>query len=427
MSGQSAPAAGVPAADLKVVLRVVAVGSVDDGKSTLIGRLLYDSESLLQDQIDAVARASRRRGEEELDLSLLTDGLIDEREQGITIDVAYRYFATPRRKFILADVPGHEQYTRNMATGASTADLGVVVVDAQKGMTRQSRRHLYLLRLFGVGRVIVAVNKMDLVDYAQEVFTALRAELEAFARRIGLEEVRAVPVSAKSGDNVVHPSIHMPWHAGPPLLEVLESAPLEAGREIGPLRFPVQGVVRPGAGVPFRLYLGQLKSGAARPGDEVVVHPGGLRSRVREVRASGGPLEEAAVPQSVMIALEDEIDVARGSLIASAEEPPRVSDELNALVFWMAEKPLDPRRAYLLKIGARVERAKVLAVHARIDVDSLAEEAGGAIGLNDIARVALRVQSPVAHDLYAENRATGAFILIDPDTNDTVGGGTISL
>jgi len=425
MSAQPAPAALLNGT--KEVLRVVAAGSVDDGKSTLIGRLLYDSGSLLKDQIDAVARASEKRGEEELDLSLLTDGLIDEREQGITIDVAYRYFATPKRKFIFADVPGHEQYTRNMATGASTADLGIVVVDALKGMTRQSRRHLYLLKILGVERVIVAVNKMDLAGYSREVFSAIQDDLAAFADRIGLENVLVIPVSARRGDNVVHPGTNMPWHAGPPLLELLESVPAAAEGEPGPLRFPVQGVLRPrrDGGVPYRLYAGQLKSGAVRPGDEVVVHPGGLRSRVREVRVFEGELPEAAAPRSVMIALEDELDVARGSLIAAAEEPPRLSDELNALLFWMAERPFDPGRTWLLKIGARVERARVAAIHARLDVDRQAEEPGGAVGLNDIARVTLRVQNPIAHDPYAENPATGAFILIDPDTNDTVAGGTI--
>lgn len=409
------------------VLRFVAAGSVDDGKSTLIGRLLFDAQAIMKDQISALEKIRQKKGNEEIDLSLLTDGLTDEREQGITIDVAYRYFSTPRRKFIIADVPGHEQYTRNMATGASTADLGIIVADARKGLLRQSRRHLYLLNLFGVHRIVIAVNKMDLVDYSRNRFEEIRSDFEEFAKEIGAGSLHFIPVSALRGDNVVHQSSQMEWYEGPPLLEFLESLPLHEETEFAGLRFPVQMVCRPqsSAHPDYRGYMGRIESGTVQAGDDVVVYPSGIHTRVKGIDTYDGPQDEAGPSQSVTLLLEDEIDISRGDLIASPDDPPRLARRIDALLFWMAAEPLDPRKQYLIKHGTNLRRAKVREVSYRLDGEEFREEPADSIGLNDIGRVRLEFPEPLAHDPYARSRATGAFIVIDENTNDTVAGGMI--
>ena len=406
------------------VLRFVTAGSVDDGKSTLIGRLLHDTRQILQDQLAAVARASRRRGSDDVDLSLLTDGLEAEREQGITIDVAYRYFATAKRKFIIADTPGHEQYTRNMATGASTADAAIILADGEKGLLPQGRRHLYLLHLLGIRDIVVAVNKMDLVGYRREVFEGVRRAFADFAQQLGIRAVRFVPISALRGSMVVERGGDMAWYQGPTLLEALES--LEPARTAAalPFRFPVQLVQRTAVG---RAYLGRVQSGTVRAGDEVVVLPSGRCAAVASVRAFEGERESARAGDSVALRLAEETDVTRGDLIAAASNPPRVSQVIEATLVWLAAEPLVKGGRYFLKSTARTVRARVTAVRERIDVQTLtAEPAVGRVALNDIVRVTLSAQQPLAVDAYAENRSTGAFILIDESTNQTVAGGMVS-
>lgn len=379
------------------MLRVATAGSVDDGKSTLIGRLLFDSKSLMADQEAGLE-----------DLALLTDGLRAEREQGITIDVAYRHFATPRRRFVLHDCPGHAQYTRNMATGASTADLALILVDARRGLTDQSRRHAQIAALLRVPQVTVCVNKMDLVDWSEEAFDAVCREFLEFASEVGIHDVTFIPVSALAGDNVVEPSPNMPWYGGEPLLAHLEQAPEAAAIADGPARLPVQLVIREGEA---RRYAGRLAAGSLRPGDEVVVLPSGLRTRVSVVEGPSGPRDEAFAPQSVTIGLEDEIDVARGDLIAAADGAPEPVRELAATLVWLGDAPAQPGGRYLLKHTTRTVRAK-------LDGDPLA--------LNDIGVVGLRLGEPVMADPYTEVRGTGAFILIDEATNETVGAGMVS-
>jgi sulfate adenylyltransferase large subunit len=396
------------------MLRFATAGSVDDGKSTLIGRLLYDSKSLLADQV----------AEAELDLARLTDGLRAEREQGITIDVAYRHFATPRRRFVIADTPGHAQYTRNMVTGASTADVAVVLVDAREGLLTQSRRHAAIAGLLGIPRIVLAVNKMDLVDYDADRFRAICADFRAWAGRLDVEEITCIPISALLGDNVVSPSEAMEWYRGPTLLEFLESAPVAAGAGAGPLRLPVQYVVRAGE---HRGYAGQLAGGSLTVGDEVVVLPSGLSSRVSAVEGPGGPLESASAPLSVAVSLEDELDVGRGALLCSPAEPPLVARELTATLCWLGESPGRVGGRYLIKHTTRCERVRLEAVQEMLDVTTLEGRPGGdSLGLNDIARVSLRCASELAFDAYRQNRWTGAFILIDEGTNDTVGAGMIA-
>ena len=392
------------------MLRFATAGSVDDGKSTLIGRLLYDSKSLLADQV----------ADAELDLARLTDGLRAEREQGITIDVAYRHFATPKRRFIIADTPGHAQYTRNMVTGASTADVAVVLVDAREGLLTQSRRHAAIAGLLGIPRIVLAVNKMDLVGYDADRFRAICADFRAWAGRLEVDEITCIPMSALVGDNVVERSEAMDWYRGPTLLEFLESAP--AAAISGPLRLPVQHVIRSEP----RAYAGQLAGGTVRLGDEVVVLPSGLTSRVSAVEGPGGPLESASAPLSVAVSLEDELDVGRGALIASPAEPPAVARELSATVCWLGESPGRVGGRYLIKHTTRSERVKLDAVDEVLDVATLTGRPGGdSLGLNDIARVSLRSASELAFDSYRDNRWTGAFILIDEVTNDTVGAGMV--
>jgi bifunctional enzyme CysN/CysC len=415
-----APAAPAREGDL---LRVSTAGSVDDGKSTLIGRLLYDTKSIFEDQLAAIEGASRRRGDDGLNLALLTDGLRAEREQNITIDVAYRYFATPRRKFIVADTPGHVQYTRNMVTGASTAELAIVLVDARRGVQTQSRRHGFIASLLRIPHVVVAVNKMDLVDYDESVFESIAAEYREFAAKLDVQDLTFIPLSALKGDNVVEPGPNMPWYRGATLLHHLEHVNVGSDRNLVDFRFPVQYVVRPHQD--FRGFAGRIASGTVSPGEEVVVFPSGRGSRVASVQTADGPLAEAAAGDSVVLTLEDEVDVSRGDMIVRRRNLPTVGTQLDALVCWLNEAPLDPATPYVLMHTSRGVRAFVQRVVYRIDVDTLHREEAPALGLNDIGRVELQLASPVFFDPYALNRATGSFILVDPYTHATVAAGMI--
>jgi bifunctional enzyme CysN/CysC len=408
------------------LLRIATAGSVDDGKSTLIGRLLYDSKAILADQIEHVAEASRRRnGNGVLDLSLLVDGLRAEREQGITIDVAYRYFATSRRTFIIADTPGHVQYTRNMVTGASTADLAVILVDARKGVLEQSKRHAYISTLLGIPHLAVAVNKMDLVDFAEETFDAIVRDFSDFARGLNVRDIVYVPISAKDGDNVVERSERMPWYGGAPLLEHLESVQVADDRDADHARFPVQWVIRD-AGSDYRGYAGQVAGGILRPGDEVLVLPARTRTRIARIDTFDGPVEEAFAPMSVTVLLDDDVDVSRGDLICHPDDAPELAREIEATVCWMADAPLRAGGRYAIKHATHAARAMVDEVVDHVDVHTLApDDDATELGLNDIGRVRLRTSKPLAFDPYLRNRSTGSFILIDEATNDTVGAGMI--
>ncbi|KDN86196.1 sulfate adenylyltransferase subunit 1 [Kitasatospora cheerisanensis] len=407
------------------LLRFATAGSVDDGKSTLVGRLLHDSKSVLADQLEAVEHASRRRGQDAPDLALLTDGLRAEREQGITIDVAYRYFATARRRFILADTPGHVQYTRNMVTGASTAELAVVLVDARNGVVEQTRRHAAVAALLRVPHVVLAVNKMDLVDYAEPVFAAIAEEFTAYAASLGVEDVVAVPISALAGDNVVEPSRHMDWYGGPTLLEHLETVPVGSDPSAEPARFPVQYVIRPQSEEfhDYRGYAGQLASGVLRVGDPVTVLPSGQTSTVAAIDALGVATELAWAPQSVTVRLADDIDVSRGDLIAAGATAV-ASKDIEATVCHLSERPLHVGAKVLLKHTTRTVRALVKEIGYRIDIDTL-EQRSGAEGLNvnDIGHLVLRTAEPLALDPYRDNRRTGSFILIDPADGTTLTAG----
>jgi len=404
-------------------LRFTTAGSVDDGKSTLIGRLLYDSKGVYEDQLASVKKSPVNRSGREIDLSLLTDGLRAEREQGITIDVAYRYFSTPRRKFIIADTPGHEQYTRNMATGASTADLAVVLVDARSGVLPQSRRHIYIASLLGIPSVTVAVNKMDLVGFSQEVFDGIRLELIEFFARLRSDNVQFIPLSALDGDNVVTRSRRMPWYQGPSLLEHLENVPGGPSKPFEQMRFPVQYVIRPH--LDFRGYAGQVASGTIRPGDHVMALPSGRTSVVKSVVTYDGDLEEAVAPLSVTVCLEDEIDVSRGDMLVHPSALPHMSRHFEAMLVWMNGQPLELNRAYLLKHTTQQVPATVTAIVHKVDINSLGHAPAGRLQLNEIARVSVETQRPLFFDPYEENRATGSFILIDPLTNLTLGAGMI--
>jgi bifunctional enzyme CysN/CysC len=423
-NGHVTPAAG----RTSELLRFATAGSVDDGKSTLIGRLLYDAKLILSDQLEAVQRASERRnGNGAIDLALLTDGLRAEREQGITIDVAYRYFATPRRKFIIADTPGHEQYTRNMVTGASTADLAIVLVDARNGVVAQSKRHAFIASLLRIPHIVVAVNKMDLVDYDEGVFEDIVEEFGDFAARLDVHDVTTIPISALRGDNVVDRSEAMPWYEGPSLLYHLEHVHIASDRNLHDVRFPVQWVIRPGADVDpdYRGYAGQMAGGVLEPGDEVVVLPSGERTQVAAIDAFEGPLERAFPPMSVTVRLEDDVDVSRGDVICGADVAPEPAREVTADVCWMTDAPLRPGARYALKHTTRSTRAIVESVEHVIDVHTLAPNGHGELELNDIGRVNLRLAEPLAADAYADNRTTGSFILIDEASNDTVGAGMV--
>jgi bifunctional enzyme CysN/CysC len=411
------------------LLRFTTAGSVDDGKSTLIGRLLYDSKQVLDDQLEHVAAVSRSRGSDEIDLALLTDGLRAEREQGITIDVAYRYFATAQRRFIIADCPGHQQYTRNMVTGASTADLAVVLIDARRGALEQSKRHAFISALLRIPHLVVAVNKMDLVDFSHERFEAIVAEFAPFLDKLGVRDPLHIPISALRGDNVVERSENMPWYGGPTLLSHLEGVEVSYDHPYDvPARFPVQWVVRTGGSDgEYRGYAGQLASGALRPGEEVVVLPSGQRTRIAGIDAFEGPLAEAVAPLSMTLRLEDDLDVARGELIAGVNEPPAVTRELVADLCWMDVAPLRAGARYAIKHTTRSATAIVEDVLDRVEVDTLErDDAADELGLNDIGRVALRISAPLAVDTYARNRRTGSFVLIDEASNATVAAGMIA-
>ncbi|HWX74696.1 MAG TPA: adenylyl-sulfate kinase, partial [Solirubrobacteraceae bacterium] len=410
------------------LLRFATAGSVDDGKSTLIGRLLFDSKQVFADQLEHVEQTSRRMGHEFLDLSLLTDGLRAEREQGITIDVAYRYFATAQRRFIIADTPGHEQYTRNMVTGASTADLALVLIDARKGVVDQTKRHAFISSLLAIPHVVVCVNKMDLVDYKQSTFDEIVEDFDRFAARLEMSDVTFIPISALLGDNVVERSEAMPWYQGPPLLYHLEHVHIASDRNLIDVRFPVQWVIRPqSAGArDYRAYAGQVAGGVIRPGDEVVVLPGGQRSRVAAIDTFDGPLQEAFPPMSVALRLEDDIDVSRGSTIVRTQNQPSVSNSFETLLCWMSEEPLERRRRYLVKQGTRTVMLGAIDVRYRIAVDTLhRDESATTLELNDLGRVHLELSAPLVFDSYRRNRLTGSLIVIDEATNETVAAGVI--
>jgi sulfate adenylyltransferase large subunit len=409
------------------LLRFATAGSVDDGKSTLIGRLLHDSKAIFEDQLEHLLTTSERRGDEYVDLALLTDGLRAEREQGITIDVAYRYFQTARRKFIIADTPGHEQYTRNMVTGASTADLSVVLVDARKGVSEQTRRHAYIASLLRIPHVVVGVNKMDLVGYQEAVFEGIVEELIDWTARLGLPDVTFIPMSALHGDNVVERSLQMPWYDGPPLLYHLEHVVIAPARDLVNLRFPVQWVIRPNSEQhhDYRGYAGQLVGGVLRPGDEVLVLPAGQRSGIAAIDTFQGQRDCAVPPMSLTVRLKDQLDVSRGDMIVDAEDPPLSARELEAMVCWMTDAPLRADGRYQLKHTTRSARALITEIEHRVDVNTLAHEDAAELGLNEIGRVRLRTSAPLIIDPYTRNRATGSFILIDEATGDTAGAGMV--
>ena len=409
------------------LLRIATAGSVDDGKSTLIGRLLYDSKQVLADQLEHVVAVSERRGDGYVNLALLTDGLRAEREQGITIDVAYRYFQTARRKFIIADTPGHEQYTRNMVTGASTADVSIVLVDARKGVSRQTRRHAYIAALLRIPHLVVCVNKMDLVGYDEAVFDQIVDDLTGWAARLDIPDISFIPVSALQGDNVVERSESMDWYGGGPLLYHLEHVVIAPDRNLADVRFPVQHVIRPMSDEhhDYRGYTGQVAGGVLHPGDEVVVLPGGQRTGVEAIDTYDGSLEVAFPTMSVTLRLSDEVDVSRGDMIVGTEDQPIVARELDAMVCWMGDAPLRPGGRYALKHTTRDARVVVDALECRVDVDTLEHEDASELDLNAIGRVRLRVSTPLMVDRYRRNRMTGSFILIDEATNDTVGAGMI--
>jgi bifunctional enzyme CysN/CysC len=410
------------------LLRLVTAGSVDDGKSTLIGRLLYDTKQILVDQLEHIEDASRRRGHDYVDLALLTDGLRAEREQGITIDVAYRSFVTPRRRFQLADAPGHVQYTRNMVTGASTADVAVILVDARKGVIEQTRRHSYIIGMLALPHVVYAVNKMDLVDFSEERFDEIARELAELGSQLDIKDSTVIPLSALKGDNVVDRTHAMPWYAGPTLLEHLETIELDGDRNVQDRRFPVQWVVRPMADEhhDYRGYAGRVAGGVWRAGDEVVVLPSGLRSRVAAIDSAEGLLEVAIPRESVTILLEDDVDVSRGDLLADPERAPVVARELTARVSWMAERPVEDRARLLIKHTTRTVPARVEEIVSVVDIHTLEDRPGpGRMELNDLGVVRVRLAEPLVVDEYARNRGTGAFILIDESSNETVGAGMV--
>uniref|UniRef100_Q01SD3 Sulfate adenylyltransferase subunit 1 n=1 Tax=Solibacter usitatus (strain Ellin6076) TaxID=234267 RepID=Q01SD3_SOLUE len=405
------------------LLRFSTAGSVDDGKSTLIGRLLYDSKGVYEDQLASVRKATRNLSTNGLDLSLLTDGLRAEREQGITIDVAYRYFSTPRRKFIIADTPGHEQYTRNMATGASTANLSIILIDARYGVLPQSRRHAYIAALLGIPHLVVAINKMDLVEFSQQTYNTIRENFRAFAAQLNTGDITYIPISALEGDNVVTRSQRTPWYTGPALLEHLETVPIARDYNLTDLRFPVQYVIRPN--LDFRGFAGQIASGVIRRGDPVTVLPSGRASRVKSIVTWEGDLAEAFAPMSVTVCLEDEIDISRGDMLALPENLPHSGRRFDATVVWMNQKPLAPNRPYLIKQTTQVTQARIRRIHHRIDIHTLEHQQVGELELNGIGVVSVEAQRPLFFDPYRTNRATGSFILIDPITNETLGAGMI--
>jgi len=417
------------------LLRFSTAGSVDDGKSTLIGRLLYDSKSIFEDQLEAVETASKSRGNEEVNLALLTDGLRAEREQGITIDVAYRYFATPKRKFIIADTPGHIQYTRNMVTGASTADLSIILVDARHGVLEQTVRHSYISSLLGIPHIVVAINKMDLVDFSEEVFNRIVADYKKMAQTLHIQNINFIPISAKDGDNVVNRSEHMPWYTGSPLLEFLETVPVNKSASNvetdvqRAFRFPVQYVIRPiSSRFPdFRGYAGRVASGIIRVGDRIKVLPSGLESVVSHITQAADELSEATPPQSITLQLADDIDISRGDILVKTDEPqPHQEQDLRLDVCWFNEQPLQPRTKYIVRQTTSETLAVVRTINYRRNINTLEKEPGvSQIKMNDIAEITIHTAQPLVFDDYRLNHITGSVIFIDPDTNETVGAGMI--
>jgi sulfate adenylyltransferase subunit 1 len=410
------------------LLRFTTAGSVDDGKSTLIGRLLYDSKSIFEDQYDAIKKASEQRGEEGVNLALLTDGLRAEREQGITIDVAYRYFATPKRKFIIADTPGHIQYTRNMVTGASTANLAIILIDARKGVIEQSRRHAFIASLLKIPHIIVAVNKMDLVDYSQEVYEEIMRDFKNFSTKLEVHDIRFIPMSALHGDNVVEKSDKMVWYKGLALLDMLEAIHISSDENMVDCRFPVQYVIRPYNDEyhDYRGYAGRVAGGIFKAGDKVFILPSGFSSRIKSIDTFDGPVEEAFPPMSVTIRLEDDIDISRGDMLVRENNMPQISQDFDVMICWMNEKKLLAGGKYAIKHTTRDARCVVKEIRYKIDINTLhRNEENKSIGLNDIARLSLRTTQPFFFDKYRINRTTGSIILIDESTNETVGAGMI--
>jgi sulfate adenylyltransferase large subunit len=409
------------------MLRFATAGSVDDGKSTLIGRLLHDSKAIFEDQLEHVIRTSERRGDGYVNLALLTDGLRAEREQGITIDVAYRYFQTPRRKFVIADTPGHEQYTRNMVTGASTADLSIVLVDARNGVSEQTRRHAYIASLLRIPHLVVCVNKMDLVGYDEGAFDQVVEDLTDWTARLAVSDVTFIPISALHGDNVVDRSLVMPWYDGPPLLYHLEHVVIAPDRNLADLRFPVQWVVRPNSDEhhDYRGYAGTVVGGVLHPGDEVLVLPGGQRTRVEAIDTFDGPVDTAFPAMSVTVRVADEIDISRGDMLVEPDDAPAAARELDAMVCWMGAEPLRPGARLVIKHTTRTTRARVEDLDYRVEVNTLSHEPADELALNEIGRVRIRSGSPLMADPYSRNRTTGSFILIDEATNDTVAAGMV--
>lgn len=409
------------------LLRFITAGSVDDGKSTLIGRLLHDSKSIFEDQLSAITNTSHKRGMKNVDLSLLTDGLQAEREQGITIDVAYRYFATPKRKFIIADTPGHEQYTRNMVTGASTANLAIILIDARKGVLTQSRRHAYLASLMGIPHLVVAINKMDLVDYSQIVVEKISKDFTEFAGRLGLDNIVYIPMSALNGDMVVERGDNLPWYKGVTLIDLLENISIDHDINLEDFRFPVQLVCRPKTEElhDFRGYMGRIESGYISIGDKITVLPSGLNSCIKEIVTYDGFLDHAVAPQSVTLTIDDHLDISRGDMLVKSENLPRVTKTIEAIICWLSDTPLDLRRKYLVKHSTRIVKSKVSQIDYRVDINTLDHELVDSLKMNDIGRVKINLQQPLVCDDYQKNHATGSFILIDETSNNTIAAGMI--
>lgn len=410
------------------LLRFTTAGSVDDGKSTLIGRLLYDSKSIFEDQMEAIKLVSERKGEEHVNLALLTDGLRDEREQGITIDVAYRYFATPQRKFIIADTPGHIQYTRNMVTGASTANLAIILIDARHGIVEQTKRHSFIASLLGIPHIVFCINKMDLVDYSQDVYNRLVNDLEAFSAKLETKDIRFIPISALKGDNVVNRSEKMDWFEGATLMHTLETVHIASDHNHIDCRFPIQNVIRPQTTQhhDYRGYAGRIAGGVFKKGDAVMVLPSGFTSKIKSIDTFDGEIDEAFAPMSVTMALEDDIDISRGDMIVRENNKPEVSQDIEAMICWMGDSPLKEKGKYALKHTSKDARCMVKEIKYKVDINTLhRNEADKVISSNDIARVTLRTTSPLFIDQYSRNRNTGSLILIDEATNNTVGAGMI--
>ena len=405
------------------LLRFTTAGSVDDGKSTLIGRLLYDSKGVFEDQLEAIRKTTEKRGGDDIDFALITDGLSAEREQGITIDVAYRYFATANRKFIIADTPGHEQYTRNMVTGASTANLAIVLIDARNGVMTQSRRHGFIASLLGIPHVTVAINKMDLVDFSETVFEKIKKDYEAFAQQVGIKELKVIPLSALKGDNVVKPSANMPWYKGPTLLEYLEKVEISRDANLTDFRFPVQTVLRPN--LDYRGFAGRVASGVVKKGDKIKVLPSGFESTVKAIDIFDGEVGQAFPPMSVALRLTDEVDVSRGDMLVHPDNLPKSSNKITTELCWMVTEPLSLKKKYSIKHTTQVIKAMVTEIEYRTNINTLEKEKVDQLNLNDIARVKIQTMKPLFYDPYSKNRNTGNFILIDELTNNTVAAGMI--